>query len=404
MPISRTGSNTASWFAPNGVLNHPLLLGLAAVTLLAWVGITVQLGLGRKHMRHLADVPLPEDRTLPRVSVIVTALNEERSIEEALRSVLAQEYPDFEVIVVNDRSTDATGAILDRMAAGQPRLRVIHNHELPVGWLGKIYAMQRGAYAASGELLLFTDADVVFAPTALARAVGYLLREQLDHLAIAPHVTAPGPLVGMFMGTFAIFFNVYARPWKAHDPRSKAHVGIGAFNLLRITAYRRVGGHAPIRMRPDDDMKLGKLIKLAGLRQRFLVGRDMVLVEWYPSLGEVARGLEKNSFTGLEYSLALLVASTVAMLAFNVWPFVAVFVTSGLTHIVYAATVLLILVVCGGGIREGGGKPWHAIGFPFAALFFLFVLWRSTLKALRNGGIDWRGTHYPLAQLKANRV
>ncbi len=404
MPTSRTGSSTVSWCGLSTRLTHSLLLGLAALTLLGWIGLLVQLGLGRRHMRQLADVPLPESGTLPRMSVIVTAFNEERSIVEALRSVLAQEYPDFEVIVVNDRSTDATGAILDRMAAGAPRLRVIHNQELLPGWLGKNHAMQRGADAASGEVLLFTDADVVLAPTAVARAVGYLLREELDHLAIAPHVTAPGPLVGMFVGTFAIFFNVYARPWKAHDPRSKAHIGIGAFNLVRAEAYRRVGGHAPIRMRPDDDMKLGKLIKLTGLRQQFLVGRDMVLVEWYPSLGEVARGLEKNSFAGVEYSVALLVVSSAAMLLFNVWPFVAVFITAGLTRLLYAGTVLLILVVCGGGIGEGGGKPWHAVGFPFAALFFLFVLWRSTLKALRNGGIEWRGTHYPLAQLKANRI
>ncbi|MDQ3309423.1 MAG: glycosyltransferase [Gemmatimonadota bacterium] len=385
-------------------MTHPLLLGLAALTLLGWVGLVVQLGLGRRHMQQLADVPLPDGRTLPRMSVIVTALNEERSIEQALRSLLAQQYPDFEVVVVNDRSTDATGAILDRMAMGEPRLRVVHNRELPAGWLGKNHAMQRGAQMATGEWLLFTDADVIFAPTSLARAAGHTVREKLDHLAVAPEITAPGPLVGMFVGTFSIFFSVYARPWKVHDPRSRAHIGIGAFNLVRAEAYQRLGGHAPIRMRPDDDMKLGKLIKQAGLRQRFLVGREMVRVEWYPSLGEVARGLEKNSFAGMEYSVARLVAATFAMLAFNLWPFVAVFATAGVTRMVYAATVLLILAVCGAGVREGGGKPWYALGFPFAASFFLYVIWRSTLKALRNDGIDWRGTHYPLAQLKANRV
>jgi hypothetical protein len=92
------------------------------------------------------------------------------------------------------------------------------------------------------------------------------------------------------------------------------------------------------------------------------------------------------------------------MLLFNVWPFPAVLVTGGLTRLLYGAVALLILLVCGAGNREAGGRPWHALGFPFAVLFFLFVLWRSTLKALRNDGIDWRGTHYPLAALRANRV
>ena len=366
--------------------------------------MAAQMALGRRHMPPLRTMPVPTDAELPSASVVITALNEERSIEQALRSVLAQDYPGLEVIVVNDRSTDRTGAILDRMAEQESRLRVIHNQELPSGWLGKNHALQLGAGAARGDLLLFTDADVIFEPSSLRRAVGYLLRERFDHLAVAPEIVVPGPLLGMFMGAFAVFFNLYARTWKVRDPKSSAHVGIGAFNLLRADAYRRIGGHEPIRMRPDDDMKLGKLVKAAGLRQALAMGRGLVRVEWYSSLREVARGLEKNSFSGVEYSVVRLVGSTFALLAFNVWPFVAVFVTSGVTRMLYAAIAVLLLAVAAGGIRESGGKAWHALGFPFASLFFLYVLWRSTLKALWNRGIDWRGTHYSLDALRANRV
>jgi glycosyltransferase involved in cell wall biosynthesis len=139
--------------------------------------------------------------------------------------VLSQDYPDFEVIAIDDRSTDRTGAILDREAAQNPALRVIHLQALPPGWLGKNHALQKGAEAASGSLILFTDADVVMDPSALRRAAFYLESNRLDHLAIAPRAPVPGFLSNAFLGVFATMFTLYTKPWKVSDPDSKKHIG-----------------------------------------------------------------------------------------------------------------------------------------------------------------------------------
>jgi hypothetical protein len=143
------------------VLQSPLLFWLAVVTLVLWIGVAASIAVGVRSIRFLRDIPLPgiADR-LPRLSVVIAARDEAAAVEQALSSVLLQQYPDFEVVVVDDRSTDGTGAILDRMAEREPRLRVVHVDAVPAGWLGKNHALHLGAQGATGELILFTDADV----------------------------------------------------------------------------------------------------------------------------------------------------------------------------------------------------------------------------------------------------
>ncbi|HEV2131750.1 MAG TPA: glycosyltransferase family 2 protein [Longimicrobiaceae bacterium] len=382
----------------------PLPLFLAVGTLLLVVVGGVWAKLGNRTVGFLRDQRPLKNGEAPSVSVVIAARDEERSIEEALRSVLRQEYEQFEVIVVDDRSRDATGAILDQVAVKQPRLHVVHVAELPAGWLGKNHALHCGTQRARGDVLLFTDADVVMEPTALARAVGFLLREELDHLAVAPRVVTRGALLDLVVGTFSIFFGQYSRPWKARDPRSKQHIGIGAFNLLRTEVYGAVGGHRPIAMRPDDDMKLGKLVKKNGYRQDVLFGRGMISVEWYASVRELIRGLEKNSFAAVDYSLPAVLASSVALLLFNVWPLVALAVTGGVTWLLNALIVLLMALLYADSTRYSGSRPELGVGFPLATVIFVYILWRSTYLTLVNRGIRWRGTHYPLEELRANRV
>lgn len=341
---------------------------------------------------------------MPSVSVVVAARNEARGIEPALRSVLALDGPDVEVIVVDDRSDDGTGQILDRMAAREPRLRVVHVAELPAGWLGKNHALWLGAGAARGELLLFTDADVVMAPDTVTRAAGYLLRERLDHLTVAPHVIMPGAFLKAFGVAFTIFFALFTRPWKVRDPRSRHHVGVGAFNLVRAESYRRMGTHQAIAMRPDDDVKLGKLVKKNGFASDFVIGADHVSVEWYHSLPEVVRGLRKNGFAGLDYRISLVILATVMVLLFCVWPFAAVFVTAGWTQGLYGMAVALLLLLYAAAALGQGVAPWNAVLLPAACLLVLFVMWNATVYALRNNGIEWRDTHYSLDELRANKV
>jgi glycosyltransferase involved in cell wall biosynthesis len=380
------------------------LFWLALVTLLALLAITVEFALGNRSFNRLSQVPTLADSKAPRVSVIVAARNEARNLEAALQSLLHQNYPNIEFVVVNDRSTDDTGRILDRMAKTDTRLRVIHLNELPKGWLGKNHALHLGAAQATGELLLFSDADVVMEPTTISRAVNYVLSAKVDHVAVGPQITGSNWMLEVFCGAFTILFGLYAKPWKARDPKSSRHIGIGAFNLFRAEVYRAVGGHAPISMRPDDDMKLGKLIKKSGYRQEMVLGDGFVTVEWYSSVGELARGLEKNSFAGVEYRLVLIALATVAQLAVFVWPIIAAFVTTGSTQWLNIACVVVTMMLFVDNARFHGVKPSHAIGFPFAILLFLFILWRATLKTLLQDGISWRDTHYSLRELKANKL
>lgn len=380
------------------------LLWLAAATLLAWLATSIEIVRGNRRIAFLRDVEPLAPPAAPSVSVVIAARDEARNIEAALQSVLRQEYPALQVVVVDDRSSDGTGEILRRMRREHRRLEVVRVDALPAGWLGKCHALQRGAEAAGGELLLFTDADVVMRPTTVARAAAYLQRERLDHVAIAPELQMPGPLLDLFGGAFAVFFAQYSQPWKARDPKSPRHIGIGAFNLVRAAAYRAAGGHAPIAMRPDDDMKLGKLLKKNGFRQDVLFGRGMISVEWYATLREVVRGLEKNSFAGLEYSLAAVLGATLALLLLNVWPWAALLLTGGAAWWLNAASAFLMFSLFAGATRASGAHPLLGLGYPLATLLFLYIVLRATWLTLRNDGIDWRGTHYPLAALRANRV
>ncbi|MFP5286679.1 MAG: glycosyltransferase family 2 protein, partial [Thermoanaerobaculia bacterium] len=308
------------------------LFALALGTFLVYLALGFEVIRGNRSIRFLKDVP-PLAGEHPRVSIVIPARNEERNLEEALRSVLAQDYPNLEFVVVDDRSTDRTGEILDRMAAADPRLRVVHVTGLPPGWLGKNHALHLGSEGASGDHLLFTDADVVLAPSTVSRAVGFLEREGLDHVTVSPEVERPSLLFEMFIGAFSFFFALFVKPWKARDPKSGKHVGIGAFNLVRAASWRAAGGHRAIALRPDDDLKLGKLLKKNGFRQEFLFGQGLVRVEWYASVRELIHGTTKNSFAAVDYSLPVVIASTVSQLSLNVWPFLGLFLTAGPTRL-----------------------------------------------------------------------
>ncbi len=377
-----------------------ILFWLALVSLVVIAGMAMEFAIGNRSLKWLKNLPAFEGDRPPKVSVIVAARNEARKIEEALKSLLRQSYPNVELIVVNDRSTDETGAILGRMTG----VKVVEVRELPAGWLGKCHAHQAGTQQATGELLLFTDADIVMEPTTISRAVQRLVTEKLDHLAVAPHLDMRGTLLNMFGGAFTIFFGLYAKPWKARDPKSKRFIGIGAFNLVRAEAYRAVEGHERIRMRPDDDMKLGKIIKDAGYRQDMVLGESLVRVEWYASVRELVRGLEKNSFAGVEYSVAVVIGSCVAQLVAFVWPVVALAVTGGATRWLNLGVVATMAVMYVDNAPFHGLKRWHFVGFPVTVVLFLYIICRATFLTLRNDGIDWRGTHYSLAELRTNKV
>jgi len=380
------------------------LFWLALITLSVYLPAAVELLRGNRSIPFLAPTSPRFVSLPPRVSVIVAARNEERNIRPALRSLLNLDYPDYELLVVDDRSDDDTGAIVEDLAAGDARLKAIHVTELPAGWLGKTHALWKGSQEATGGLFLYTDADIVMEPTALARAVTFLEKERLDHLAVTPTMRMPSLFLAMFGTTFIVFFSLFARPWKARDPRSPYHIGIGAFNLVRADAYWAIGGHRAIRLRPDDDMKLGKLLKKGGFRQEAAYGRDLLEVEWYASAREVVKGLEKNAFAGTDYRVGYTLGGALFVLLCGVWPWLGLVLTDGATRLLNGAVVLLACLVVADTARFHGARPWHAAGFPLCSGFFSWIILRTMVLNLVRGGIIWRGTFYPLGELRNNRV
>jgi hypothetical protein len=234
--------------------------------------------------------------------------------------------------------------------------------------------------------------------------VRFFQENRLDHLAVTPRMTMPGTFLSMFGLSFVLFFSVFARPWKARDPGSRCHVGIGAFNLVRAEAYRAVGGHQTIRLRPDDDMKLGKILKKSGCRSDVAYGPEFLGVEWYPSVAGAIRGLEKNAFAGCDYRISLALLGVVFHLLCSVFPYVAIFVTTGATRLVYGGVVTLLTLLLADCARFHGARPWHAIGFAPSTVLFCWIVLRTTVLNLVQGGITWRGTFYPLKELKGNVV
>jgi hypothetical protein len=208
----------------------------------------------------------------------------------------------------------------------------------------------------------------------------------------------------MFGTAFIIFFSLFTRPWKARDPQSSCHIGIGAFNLVRGEVYRKVGGHETIRLRPDDDIKLGKIIKKGGFCQDLVLAPEFMAVEWYSSIAEVIRGLEKNAFSGVDYNILLVLCASLFHIFCSIWPFCALLVARGAVQAMYGAVVALIVLIFADSARCHRGRWWHVIGYPLTTALFVYILLRTMLLNLVQGGIRWRGTFYPLRELKGNLV
>lgn len=272
---------------------------LAVIVFLYWLFMLVVSARGLRLVPRLPVLkqPTPDE---PFVSVIVAAKDEEESIGRTLANLLALDYPHYEVIVVNDRSEDGTREQIEAVkrwaeeTGKQVPLHIVHIQVLPDGWLGKNHALYQGYLHAKGDYLLFTDADVVFAPHTLRSAMAYLLQQQADHVTLTPAMISKGFWLRAFVNFFLFALCMFKWPWKPNDDRQhREGMGVGAFNFLTREAYEKIGTHQAISLRPDDDLMLGMRVKQARLRQRVVTGQDHLEVEWYPSLRAAIRGLEK---------------------------------------------------------------------------------------------------------------
>lgn len=356
----------------------------------------------RRTLRRLSDnSPTPPE--WPSLSVMVPARDEGPHIGTGLKSLLASDYPNLEVIAIDDRSRDDTGRVMDELAASDPRLKVIHITELPSGWLGKNHAMSVGQQAARGEWLLFTDGDVVFEPDALRRSVRYAISERLDHLTLFPHMIPGGYWENSVVVFFSLAFMCGTKPQSVRNARNKAaYAGVGAFNLVRRSAYECVGGHRPLAMEILDDVRLGQMMKDQDFRCDILTAGPLVSVRWQHSLWGTIRGLEKNGFAALHFSVRRLVSMSLTLLIGALLPYVVPVFCPDVRALGYLATLVIMHVTYGYLGWKMAGTIWLCPAFPIAMLLMQFAFLRSGWVTLRQGGVRWRDTFYPLATLRAN--
>jgi glycosyltransferase involved in cell wall biosynthesis len=375
---------------------------------LAWLSRVVDAALG---VPKIPDLARPEwDRSPvgnPRVSIIVPARNEEENIEQPLMQLLDLDYENYEVIAVNDRSTDRTGEIMDRIAAKSKthgRIKILHVDSLPSGWLGKAHAMWTAARQASGDWLLFTDADVLFKPQSLRRALAYAELEQADHLVLFPRMIMKRPGERMMIAFFQTLFVFGHRPWKVADPKSKDHMGVGAFNLIKRSVYDAIGTYQALRFEVLDDMKLGKVVKNAGYKQRVAFGEDLISIRWAKGAMGVISNLTKNFFAILSFQWWRATISCFGLAFLNLLPFLGIWLAHGWARLPYAIALFCMFAIYCGMSMKSAIPPYYFLLHPVSTLLFLYITLRSTYLTLGRGGVVWRGTFYPLEELRRGMV
>jgi glycosyltransferase involved in cell wall biosynthesis len=384
------------------LLHIALQLTAWAVALLwLWKAVAATRGLPR-----IPNLLLPQHDLIPTghpsITVIVPARDEATDIAATLHSLLTQDYPNLHLVAVNDRSTDRTGEIITTLAEQHPqKLRAIHITDLPPEWLGKTHAMALAARQAPTDFLLFTDADVIFRSDAIRRSLAYAVATHADHLVTLPTTTIKRWDEAALLSFFQIFGIWAARPWRVSDPKAKNDaLGIGAFNLLRRTAYLQIGGFESLRMAIVEDLSLARRIKRAGLAQRVAFGRGLVSVHWAAGVNGLVNVMTKNIFSAFGFYVPLLLLGCIWLTVFCVAPAAGLFYDSTrLPALLILAAVAWVYRLMG---QRSGLSAWNALFFPISALTLIFTLLRSMFTTLQQGGIRWRGTFYPLAELRKN--
>jgi len=395
-----------------GVVNWGVINWITgSVLALVWFSRLLDAALG---MPKVADISRPEwNRKVvtpgvnPRVSIIVPARNEEEHIEPALTALLKLDYDNYEVIAVNDRSSDRTGEVMDRIACtadASGRLKIIHVAELPPGWLGKVHAMWSAANQANGDWLLFTDADVHFRPDVLSRALAYAQAEGADHLVLFPRMIMRSPGERMMIAFFQTLFVFGHRPWKVADPKSKDHMGVGAFNLIRRQVYDAVGGYEALRFEVLDDMKLGKIVKNGGYRQRNVYGADLISLRWVTGAMGMVNNLTKNFFAIMSFEWWRALLSAFALAFLNLMPFLGIWLAHGWERLPYAVALASIFAIYVGMSWESDIPAYYFVLHPIGTALFVYIMLRSMVLTLARGGVVWRGTFYSLEELRRGMV
>ena len=339
--------------------------------------------------------------SLLRVSVVLAARDEEARIENTMRRLLAQQEVQLEIIAVDDRSHDRTGEILRRLAKEDPRIKPLRVDVLPEGWLGKCHACHLGAAAATGDWILFTDADCWLKPDVLARALRVAKLEGADHITLTPGIAPTG--VGAQVWHLAFLISLANWFSGVNRDQPKAYFGIGAFNLVRATAYRACGGYEALRLSVVDDFKLGLLLRRSGHRTRAFIGGDDTECHWGTTVRGMIGIMEKNYFAAMDYRTGAAVGLGVIGLILFGGAFLGPLTG---TRAGYAAGLAFLSLAWPASVAASrlGWSRWMALFTPFIFPVVFYAILNSAMVTLRQGGIRWRDTFYPLDLLRRGSV
>jgi glycosyltransferase involved in cell wall biosynthesis len=383
---------------------HAFALVIFGGTAFVWIILGLRIAYGALKLPWIKDFSPITGTDIPRISLLFAARDEEEKLPGALATLAHIDYPGLEIIGVDDRSEDATGRMLDEFAASHPRFRAIHVKELPAGWLGKPHALQQAFEASSGEWLLFTDADVRFKTDVLRRAITMVTERNLDHLSLFGDVEMVGFWEKVVVTFFGMAFHMATAPSEVINPKSGAYVGVGAFQLMKRSAYEAAGTHRRLAMEVVDDMKLGKIVKQAGFRSAVGIAQDSVVVRWHAGARNLINGVTKNFFAVSGFSVSKVAIAIVGLFLMNVLPFAGLIFGHGWVRILAGICVVIVLCLHAGVDMVMRVSPLYCFTVPIGAVLFAYMLLRSTVYTLKQGGIIWRGTFYPLEALKRGAV
>jgi glycosyltransferase involved in cell wall biosynthesis len=383
---------------------HAFALVIFGGTAFVWIILGLRIAYGALNLPWIKDFSPITGTDIPRISLLFAARDEEEKLPGALATLAQIDYPGLEIIGVDDRSEDATGRMLDEFAASHPRFRAIHVRELPAGWLGKPHALQQAFEASSGEWLLFTDADVRFKTDVLRRAITMVTERNLDHLSLFGDVEMVGFWEKVVVTFFGMAFHMATAPSEVINPKSGAYVGVGAFQLMKRSAYEAAGTHRRLAMEVVDDMKLGKIVKQAGFRSAVGIAQDSVVVRWHAGARNLINGVTKNFFAVSGFSVSKVAIAIVGLFLMNVLPFAGLIFGHGWVRILAGVCVVIVLCLHAGVDMVMRVSPLYCFTVPIGAVLFAYMLLRSTVYTLKQGGIIWRGTFYPLEALKRGAV
>ncbi len=374
------------------------LISILGILLLAFA--TLRVFQFSAEIRYLRDVPLQDREAWPMISVVIPACNESETIDDAIVRLRKIDYPNLQLVFVNDRSSDETGSIIAKHCKEDSRIEQIDNKELPSGWLGKPHALKCGSDRAKGEFILFTDADVLFSPTTLKRTVLYVEENELDFVAGIPQFIAKDFLLKAAFAYFSQQIALPIQPQKVRDKKSPTFIGLGGFNFVRRTAWEKTSKFDDIKTEVVEDMGIGLTLKRSGAHCDVINLSGEAELEWYPNLWSFIKGLEKNSFSSAEYSIGKLMVVTFLPLAVFFGAFLLPFTVTRPLMPIALATIVAWFSMNARLLAPQHLWGSHILFVPLYFLLFPLITLRASILCLMRGGVYWRGTFYSIATLR----